>query len=151
MLRSLARPDDCFSSGAPVDWYSLSCQLRMDVRNHSPVCQGKEGFRQNPRTSPGKFIIMHYVYYYGYAYRDRRLTINFELWVEIFCVPACFHMTIPKPCLSVPRENKSPQLRRYQSNISNWYINGKVYLHYCDEKVEYVLHVTVLVLCLVFK
>ena len=37
----------------------------------------------------------------GEAYRDRRLTNNFELWVEIFCVPTCFHMRIPKPCLSV--------------------------------------------------
>ena len=37
----------------------------------------------------------------GKAYRDRRLTINFELWVEIFCVPTCFHVRIPNPCLSV--------------------------------------------------
>ena len=37
----------------------------------------------------------------GEAYRDRRLTSNFELWVEIFCVPTCFHVRIPKPCLSV--------------------------------------------------
>ena len=37
----------------------------------------------------------------GEAYRDRQLTTNFEFWVEIFCVPTCFHMTIPKPCLSV--------------------------------------------------
>ena len=37
----------------------------------------------------------------GEAYRDRRLTTNFELWVEIFCVSTCFHMRIPKPCLSV--------------------------------------------------
>ena len=37
----------------------------------------------------------------GEAYRDRRLTTNFEFWVEIFCVPTCFHMRIPKPCLSV--------------------------------------------------
>ena len=37
----------------------------------------------------------------GEAYRDRRLTTNFELWVEIFCVPTCFHVGIPKPCLSV--------------------------------------------------
>ena len=35
------------------------------------------------------------------AYGDRRLTTNFELWVEIFCVPTCFHVRIPKPCLSV--------------------------------------------------
>ena len=60
----------------------------------------------------------------GEAYRDRQLTTNFKFWVEIFCVPTCFHMTIPKPCLSVspsvcpsvrlsvhlsvPREKKSP-------------------------------------------
>ena len=37
----------------------------------------------------------------GDEYRDRRLTTNFELWVEIFCVPTCFHVRIPKPCLSV--------------------------------------------------
>ena len=43
----------------------------------------------------------------GEAYRDRRLTTNFELWVEIFCVSTCFHVRIPKPCLSAPREKKS--------------------------------------------
>ena len=37
----------------------------------------------------------------GEAYRDRRLTTNFELWVEIFCVSTSFHVRIPKPCLSV--------------------------------------------------
>ena len=37
----------------------------------------------------------------GEAYRNRRLTTNFELWVEIFCVPTCFHRRISKPCLSV--------------------------------------------------
>ena len=37
----------------------------------------------------------------GEAYRDRQLTTNFEFWVEIFCVPTCFHVRIPKPCLSV--------------------------------------------------
>ena len=67
----------------------------------------------------------------GEAYRNRRLTTNFELWVEIFCVPTCFHVTIPKPCLSVclsaPREKISSLLRQYQSYISNWYINGKVF------------------------
>ena len=30
-------------------------------------------------------------------------------------------------CLSVPREKKSPWLRQYQSYISKWYINGKVF------------------------
>ena len=60
---------------------------------------------------------------------------NFEFWVSIFSVPACFHMRIPKPYLSVcpsvhlsvPREKKSPWIRQYQSYISNWYINGKVF------------------------
>ena len=67
----------------------------------------------------------------GEAYRDRQLIPNFELWVEIFCVPTCFHVRIPKPCLSVclsaPRKKKSSYLRQYQSYISNWYINGKVF------------------------
>ena len=63
----------------------------------------------------------------------RQSTPNFELWVEIFCVQTCFHMRIPKPCLSVrtpsvvPLENKLPWLRQYQSCISNWYINGRVF------------------------
>ena len=51
------------------------------------------------------WIVLSQFYYAsptsGEAYRDRRLTTNFELWVEIFCVPTCFHMRIPKPCLSV--------------------------------------------------
>ena len=37
----------------------------------------------------------------GDAYSDRQLTLNFELRVEIFCVPICFHMRIPKSCPSV--------------------------------------------------
>ena len=37
----------------------------------------------------------------GEAYRNRRLTTNFELRVEIFCVPTCFHVRMPKPWLSV--------------------------------------------------
>ena len=39
--------------------------------------------------------------YSGEAYRHRQLITNFELWVEIFCVPTCFHVRIPKSCLSV--------------------------------------------------
>ena len=63
----------------------------------------------------------------GVAFSDRQLIPNFELRVEIFCVPTCFHVRIPKSCLSVPREKKSPWLHQYQSYISNWYINGKVF------------------------
>ena len=64
---------------------------------------------------------------FGEAYRDLQLTPNFELWVEIFCVLTCFHMRILKPCLSIPQEKKSPWLCQYQSYISIWYINGKVF------------------------
>ena len=106
----------------------------------------------------------------GDAYSNRQLTLNFELWVEIFCVPTCFHMRIPKPCLFVcpytektyhlerslwvlhygnpemwnffkkfeiefcpypefPYAEKKNRLglRQYQSYISNWYVNGKVF------------------------
>ena len=54
----------------------------------------------------------------------------------VFCwILTCFHMRIPKPCLSVcpsvhlsvPREKKLPWLCQYQSYISNWYISGKVF------------------------
>ena len=38
---------------------------------------------------------------FGEAYSDRQLTTNFELWVEKFWVPTCFHVRIPKQCLSV--------------------------------------------------
>ena len=43
--------------------------------------------------------------------------------------------------LSVPREKKLPWIRRYHSYISNWYINGKVFMgiYYCMEtkKLEF--------------
>ena len=48
----------------------------------------------------------------GEAYRDRQLTPNFELWIEIFCVPTCFHVRIPKPCLSV---RPYPEKRNHHS------------------------------------
>ena len=47
--------------------------------------------------------------------RDRQLTTNFELWVEIFCVPTCFHMRIPKPCLSVCPH---PEKRNHHSFVN---------------------------------
>ena len=59
----------------------------------------------------------------GEAYRDRQLTTNFELWVEIFCVPTCFHVRIPKPCLSVcpsvrPSVCPHPEKRNHHSFIN---------------------------------
>ena len=66
----------------------------------------------------------------GEAYRDRRLTTNFELWVEIFCVPTCFHVRIPKPCLSIcphPEKRYHHSFVNISPTFSNWYINGKVF------------------------
>ena len=52
-------------------------------------------------------------------YRDRRLTTNFEFWVEIFCVPTCFHVRIPKPCLSVcPSVCPYPEKRNYPGFVN---------------------------------
>ena len=34
------------------------------------------------------------------------------------------------PRVSIRREKKSPWLRQYQSYISNWYVNGKVFEYY---------------------
>ena len=53
----------------------------------------------------------------GEAYRDRQLTTNFEFWVEIFCVPTCFHVRIPKPCLSV-RLSVCPSVRTPRKEIT---------------------------------
>ena len=61
-------------------------------------------------------IVTHYMHprHYassssGEAFSDRQLTLNFELWVEIFCVPTCFHVRIPKPCLSVCPSVRTPR------------------------------------------
>ena len=57
----------------------------------------------------------------GEAYRNRRLTTNFELCVEIFCVPTCFHVRIPKPCLSVcPSVRLTPPTPIVMSPITLW-------------------------------
>ena len=105
---------------------------------------------------------------FGEAYRDRRLTINFELWVEIFCVPTCFHVRIPKPSLSVcPYHEKrnhlsfvniSPTLvidtsmesssRVLQhENLKNWsslkkntYLNVSAVM-YCKQFLAYTVHI----------
>ena len=42
----------------------------------------------------------------GEAYSDRQLTLDFELWVENFCVPTCFHVRILKTFLSVRTPSK---------------------------------------------
>ena len=56
----------------------------------------------------------------GDAYSDPQLTPNFSALGLNFCVPTCFHLRIPKSCLSVhTREKKSPYLHQYQSYSSN--------------------------------
>ena len=75
-------------------------------------------------------------------------TANSKFWALSlrFCLLTCFHVRIPKPCgqntviehhrdhhcchcpsVNIPEKKKSPWLRQYQSYISNWYINGKVF------------------------
>ena len=78
----------------------------------------------------------------GEAYRDRRLTTNFELWVEIFCVPTCFHMKIPKPCLSVcPSVHLSvcphPEKRYHHSFVN---ISATLVIDTSMERSSRVLH-----------
>ena len=51
----------------------------------------------------------------GDAYSDRQLSPNFELWVEIFGVQTCFHVRIPKPCLSVRTPRKDITLASSKS------------------------------------
>ena len=74
----------------------------------------------------------------GEAYRDRRLTTNFELWVEIFCVPTCFHVRIPKPCLSVrPSVCLHPEKRYHHSFVN---ISPTLVIDTSMERFSRVLH-----------
>ena len=68
-----------------------SCSI-VNVRMH------RHGFEKRYYASPTS----------GEAYRDRRLAANFELWVEIFCVPTCFHVRIQNrvcPSVRTPRKH----------------------------------------------
>ena len=74
----------------------------------------------------------------GEAYRDRRLTTNFELWVEIFCVPTCFHVRIPKPCLSVCLSVCPHPEKRYHHSFVN--ISPTLVIDTSMERSSRVLH-----------
>ena len=74
----------------------------------------------------------------GEAYRDRRLTTNFELWVEIFCVPTCFHVRIPKPCLSVRLSVCPHPEKRYHHSFVN--ISPTLVIDTSTERSLRVLH-----------
>ena len=84
----------------------------------------QDGFKNDYYASPTS----------GEAYRDRRLTTNFELWVEFFCVPTCFHMRIPKPCLSVCQYPK----KRNHSGFVN--ISPTLVIDISMERSSRVLH-----------
>ena len=70
----------------------------------------------------------------SYACRDRQLTTNFELWVEIFCVPTCFHVKIPKQCLSVCQY---PEKRNHHSFVN---ISPTIVIDTSMERSSRVLH-----------
>ena len=78
----------------------------------------------------------------GEAYRDRRLTTNFELWVEIFCVPTCFHVKIPKPCLSIcpyPEKRNHPGFVNISSTVvidTSMERSSRVLQHWNKKKIE---------------
>ena len=88
-------------------------------------------FTWNACSSPEMLVLLFFIWnacfssemlFYAFpssdAYSDRQVTPKFELWLEIFCVPTCFHVWIPKSYLSV---------RGPWSVRSKWYINGKVF------------------------
>ena len=83
----------------------LNMHLYVDIGDASSSLRGSTSsclrFEQHELKQLQRVNIYYASPSSGEAYRDRRLTINFELWVEIFCVPTCFHMRIPNPCLSV--------------------------------------------------
>ena len=60
----------------------------------------------------------------GEAYRDRQLTTNIEFWDEIFCVPTCFHIWIPKPCLSVRTPRKDDASSSLRGSTSTLFFVG---------------------------
>ena len=81
--------------------YQKKC-LTITVPRYRCISQSLAFFVLKPHCAKSVFLYINYASpTSGEAYRDRRLTTNFELWVEIFCVSTCFHMRIPKPCLSV--------------------------------------------------
>ena len=80
-----------------------------------------------------------YLHYYaspssGEAYKDRRLTTNFEFWVEILFVPTCFHVRIPKPCLSIC---PYPEKRNHHSLVN---ISPTLVIDTSMERFSRVLH-----------
>ena len=52
---------------------------------------------------------------------------NPKMWIFFQKVRNWRNWIMSVPRVSVCREKKSPWLRQYQSYISNWYVNGKVF------------------------
>ena len=79
---------------------TVSCQKKMVEVATEKCCYNSPWF-SSPSLSGRAFSLASLSECRLSAISDRQLTTNFELWVEIFCVPTCFHVKIPKPCLSV--------------------------------------------------
>ena len=52
---------------------------------------------------------------------------NPKIWIIFKKVQNWQNWILSIPWVSIPREKKSPWIRQYQSYISNWYVNGKVF------------------------
>ena len=52
---------------------------------------------------------------------------NPKIWFFFFFFKKVWNWILSVPRLSVRQEKKSPRLCWYQSYISNWYVNGKVF------------------------
>ena len=97
----MERSSRVLQHGNPKIWFFFQKSSRLNF----DLCQRAEINIQLGLNHGGRILWKRCIIYAspssGEAYRDRRLTTNFELGVEIFCVPTCFHKRIPKPCLSV--------------------------------------------------
>ena len=67
-------------------------------------------YGMHPRLLEGRHLVLHPRPPKRHIAIDRQLTPNFELCVEIFCVPTCFHMRIPKTLsvCSYPEKRNHP-------------------------------------------
>ena len=84
---------------------SINIHVGLDMHLYDDIGDASSSLRGWGDASPSS----------GEAYRDRQITTNFESWVEIFCVPTCFRMRIPKPCLT-DRQSVCPSVRTPKKN-----------------------------------
>ena len=87
-------------------------QLGLNMHLYGDIGDASSSLRGSTSSFELKFFVCRHVSIWGFQ--------------NPVCLSVC-----PSVCLSVhlsiPREKKLPWLRQYQSYISNWYINGKVF------------------------